>query len=216
MLLPKKVPIFPLKGVILFPNCFLPLNIFEKRYILMIEDILRTGERMLGVIQPKVITSQKTNKLSIQDVGCLARLIKFEELDDGRFLITLKGVSRFKALPLNEDENGYKISNINLDNFKNDVDSNHKIKSFKYQNDKKLKIVLTTYFKKQNINADFDYINKCENKDLVDQISMICPFEPEEKQMLLESKCIENRYILLISILEDNLNLENKTNVIKH
>ncbi len=72
MLLPKKVPIFPLKGVILFPNCFLPLNIFEKRYILMIEDILRTGERMLGVIQPKVITSQKTNKLSIQDVGCLA------------------------------------------------------------------------------------------------------------------------------------------------
>ncbi len=216
MLLPKKVPIFPLKGVILFPNCFLPLNIFEKRYILMIEDILRTGERMLGVIQPKVITSQKTNKLSIQDVGCLARLIKFEELDDGRFLITLKGVSRFKALPLNEHENGYKISNVNLDNFKNDVDSNHKIKSFKYQNDKKLKIVLTTYFKKQNINADFDYINKCENKDLVDQISMICPFEPEEKQMLLESKCIENRYILLISILEDNLNLENKTNVIKH
>ena len=93
---------------------------------------------------------------------------------------------------------------------------NHETKSFKFQNDKKLKIVLTNYFKKQNINADFDYINKCENKDLVNQISMICPFEPEEKQMLLESKCIENRYILLISILEDNLNLENKTNVIKH
>ena len=77
-------------------------------------------------------------------------------------------------------------------------------------------VTVPVWIMSANINADFDYINKCENKDLVNQISMICPFEPEEKQMLLESKCIENRYILLISILEDNLNLENKTNVIKH
>ena len=211
--LPDKISIFPLKGVIMLPDTTLPLNIFEPRYLSMIENALKTSHRMIGIIQPK----KKANKndLSVYLTGCLGKIIKFEETSDGRYLISLRGISRINIVNETLSEEGYLVSKINNKNYLNDINK-YKEMSFVYENDQKLKIELKNYFKTKKIETDWGYIEKCANVDLVDQISMICPFTSEEKQMLLESENIENRYLLLTSILEmNNINNGDK-NVIKH
>ena len=211
--LPDKISIFPLKGVIMLPDTTLPLNIFEPRYLSMIENALKTSHRMIGIIQPK----KKANKndLSVYLTGCLGKIIKFEETSDGRYLISLRGISRINIVNETLSEEGYLVAKINNKNYLNDINK-YKEMSFVYENDQKLKIELKNYFKTKKIETDWGYIEKCANVDLVDQISMICPFTSEEKQMLLESENIENRYLLLTSILEmNNINNGDK-NVIKH
>ena len=211
--LPDKISIFPLKGVIMLPDTTLPLNIFEPRYLSMIENALKTSHRMIGIIQPK----KKANKndLSVYLTGCLGKIIKFEETSDGRYLISLRGISRINIVNETLSDEGYLVAKINNKNYLNDINK-YKEMSFVYENDQKLKIELKNYFKTKKIETDWGYIEKCANIDLVDQISMICPFTSEEKQMLLESENIENRYLLLTSILEmNNINNGDK-NVIKH
>ena len=211
--LPDKISIFPLKGVIMLPDTTLPLNIFEPRYLSMIENALKTSHRMIGIIQPK----KKANKndLSVYLTGCLGKIIKFEETPDGRYLISLRGISRINIVNETLSDEGYLVAKINNKNYLNDINK-YKEMSFVYENDQKLKIELKNYFKTKKIETDWGYIEKCANVDLVDQISMICPFTSEEKQMLLESENIENRYLLLTSILEmNNINNGDK-NVIKH
>ena len=211
--LPDKISIFPLKGVIMLPDTTLPLNIFEPRYLSMIENALKTSHRMIGIIQPK----KKANKndLSVYLTGCLGKIIKFEETTDGRYLISLRGISRINIVNETLSDEGYLVAKINNKNYLNDINK-YKEMSFVYENDQKLKIELKNYFKTKKIETDWGYIEKCANIDLVDQISMICPFTSEEKQMLLESENIENRYLLLTSILEmNNINNGDK-NVIKH
>ena len=168
---------------------------------------------MIGIIQPK----KKANKndLSVYLTGCLGKIIKFEETSDGRYLISLRGISRINIVNETLSDEGYLVAKINNKNYLNDINK-YKEMSFVYENDQKLKIELKNYFKTKKIETDWGYIEKCANVDLVDQISMICPFTSEEKQMLLESENIENRYLLLTSILEmNNINNGDK-NVIKH
>lgn len=214
MISPFEIPVFPLKGIIVFPLSFLPLNIFEPRYLSMVDDALKTDERMIGIVQPKV--TSKSNNLTIHEIGCLTKIIKFEELEDRRFLITLKGISRFRAVSEELTSRGYKNAKINFKSFEDDEKISFEDKKFKYKDDKRLKIALKNYIDKNNIKGDLDYIDSCDNKFLINQISMLCPFNSEEKQMLLESRLIEDRYILLISILEDNLISEKNQNAIKH
>ncbi len=211
--LPDKISIFPLKGVIILPETILPLNIFEPRYLSMVENALKTSHRMIGIIQPK----KKANKndLSVYLTGCLGKIIKFEETNDGRYIISLRGISRINIVNETLSEDGYLVAEINNKNYVNDINKLEE-KKFIYENDKKLKIELKNYFKIKKIQTDWDYINKCANIDLVDQISMICPFTSEEKQMLLESQNLENRYLLLTSILEMNNRNSGDKNVIKH
>ena len=212
--LPLKVPIFPLKGVIMFPNSILPLNIFEPRYLAMVEKTLMSKHRMIGVVQPYV-TKDKENQLKVHEIGCLGKIFKFEELEDKRFLISLKGISRFKVVSEELTKLGYKTSEIIFEDFEKD-NIVYEDEEFKFKNDKRLKTALKKYFKEKDLTPDWGYIDKCENRSLVDQIAMICPFEPEEKQMLLESKLIEDRYILLTSILENNISNKRNENVYKH
>ena len=212
--LPLKVPIFPLKGVIMFPNSILPLNIFEPRYIAMVEKTLMSKHRMIGVVQP-FVTKDKENQLKVHEIGCLGKIFKFEELEDKRFLISLKGISRFKVVSEELTKLGYKTSEIIFEDFEKD-NMEYEDEEFKFKNDKRLKTALKKYFKEKDLNPDWGYIDKCENRSLVDQIAMICPFEPEEKQMLLEAKLIEDRYILLTSILENNISHKRDENVLKH
>ena len=212
--LPLKVPIFPLKGVIMFPNSILPLNIFEPRYIAMVEKTLMSKHRMIGVVQPYV-TKDKENRLKVHEIGCLGKIFKFEELEDKRFLISLRGISRFKVVSEELTKLGYKTSEIIFEDFEKD-NMEYEDEEFKFKNDKRLKTALKKYFKEKDLNPDWGYIDKCENRSLVDQIAMICPFEPEEKQMLLEAKLIEDRYILLTSILENNISHKREENVLKH
>ena len=206
-----EIPIFPLEGVILFPRSVLPLNIFEKRYLNMIDDILKTDKRLIGMIQPLTRSKEDLNSLE-NIVGCYGKIIKFEETEKKTYLISLKGLSRFRIKKSSLTERGYIKSQISEKDFKNDKSNINDDKNFKFSSSNDLKTVLKSYLKTKNLSSNWDYIKTISNVNLVNQISMICPFSIQEKQMLLESNSINDRYILLISILQ-NATITNEENI---
>ena len=210
-----KIPIFPLDGVILLPETLLPLNIFEKRYLNMVEDCLKTSSRLIGIVQP--IMKEQNELTSFENiVGCFGKIVKFEETEQNTYLISLQGISRFKIISSNLVKKGYICSNISTENFKNDLSFGNSNKNFKFSDDKRLKTTLKSYLKFKKLDSNWNYIKSCANIDLINQLSMICPFSVHEKQMLLESHTIDERYILLVSILESTLNPNEEQNEIKH
>ena len=210
-----EIPIFPLDGVIILPGSLLPLNIFEKRYLNMVEDSLKTNSRLIGVVQP-IMKKQNKDPSFKNIIGCFGRIVKFEETEQNTYLISLKGLSRFKILDSNLIKRGYIKSIISTSNFQNDLNQISNDKSFKFADDKRLKMTLKSYFKSKKIDSNWSYINSCSNFNLINQLSMICPFSPHEKQMLLESISIDERYILLVSILQNTVNPNEEQNQIKH
>ena len=210
-----KIPIFPLDGVILLPETLLPLNIFEKKYLYMVDDSLKTNSRLIGIVQP--IMKKKDMIPSFKNiVGCFGKIVKFEETEQNTYLISLKGLSRFNIINSSLGKKGYISSNISTENFQNDLNYINSDKSFKFSDDKRLKTTLKSYLKFKKLDSNWNYIKSCSNIDLINQLSMICPFSVHEKQMLLESNTIDERYILLVSILQSTLNPNEKQNEIKH
>lgn len=208
------IPIFPLDNVIILPESFLPLNIFEKRYLNMVDDALKTSSRLIGLIQP--LMNKKENIESFENsIGCYGRIIKFEETENETYLISLKGISRFRVINTQLIKRGYLSSKVSVETYKNDINK-LKTNNFKFINDKSLKTILKSYLKFKKLDSNWNYINSCSNLDLTNQLSMICPFSTHEKQMLLESKSIDDRYILLLSILENTVKLNEKENQIRH
>ena len=208
------IPIFPLDNVIMLPGSFLPLNIFEKRYLNMVDDALKTSSRLIGIIQP--LMNKKENIGSFENaIGCYGRIIKFEETENKTYLISLKGLSRFKVINSQLTTRGYLNSEVSVETHKNDL-KELKTNNFKFTNDKSLKTILKNYLKYKKLESNWNYINSCSNLDLTNQLSMICPFSTHEKQMLLESKSIDDRYILLLSILENTVKLNEEENQIRH
>ena len=208
------IPIFPLNNVIMLPGSFLPLNIFEKRYLNMVDDALKTRSRLIGIIQP--LMNKKENIESFKNlIGCYGRIIKFEETENKTYLISLKGLSRFKVINSQLIKRGYLSSKVSVEIYKNDLNE-FKTNNFKFTNDKRLKTTLKSYLKFKKLDSNWNYINSCSNLDLTNQLSMICPFSTHEKQMLLESKSIDDRYILLLSILENTVKLNEEENQIRH
>ena len=209
-----EIPIFPLDNVIMLPGSFLPLNIFEKRYLNMVDDALKTGSRLIGIIQP--LMNKKENIETFENaIGCYGRIIKFEETVNETYLISLKGLSRFSVINSQLIKGGYLSSKVSVETYKNDLNE-LKTNSFKFINDKSLKTILKSYLKFKKLDSNWNYINSCSNLDLTNQLSMICPFSTHEKQMLLESKSIDDRYILLLSILENTVKLNEEKNQIRH
>ena len=207
---PNIIPIFPLKGVVMFPDTYLPLNIFEPRYLKMIDHAISNENRLIGMIQPK--KSNESDEESIfYRVGCVGKIIKFEETDDNRYLITLKGLSRFNLLSEKTNDKNFIEANIDWENFSKDLKMNEKSSDFST-----LKIVLKKYFKSKNIKANMDAIDAFNDYNFVDQITMICPFENHEKQLLLETKSISKRGKLLQTILDSYISEENISDVSKH
>ena len=208
------IPIFPLDNVIMLPGSYLPLNIFEKRYLNMVDDALKTSSRLIGIIQP--LMNKKENIESFEDtIGCYGRIIKFEETENETYLISLKGLSRFKVINSQLIKRGYLSSKVSVETYENDLNE-LKTNNFKFTNDKSLKTILKNYLKYKRLESNWNYINSCSNLDLTNQLSMICPFSSHEKQMLLESKSINDRYILLLSILENTVKLNEEENQIRH
>ena len=208
------IPIFPLDNVIMLPGSFLPLNIFEKRYLNMFDDALKTSSRLIGIIQP--LMNKKENIESFENrIGCYGRIIKFEETENKTYLISLKGLSRFRVINSQLIKRGYVSSRISVEKYKNDLNE-LKTNNFKFTNDKSLKTILKSYLKFKKLDSNWNYINSCSNLDLTNQLSMICPFSTHEKQMLLESKSIDDRYILLLSILENTVKLNEEESQIRH
>ena len=208
------IPIFPLDKVIMLPGSLLPLNIFEKRYLNMVDDALKTSSRLIGIIQP--LMNKKENIESFENtIGCYGRIIKFEETEKETYLISLKGLSRFRVINIKLIKRGYLSSKVSVKTYKNDLNE-LKTNNFKFINDKSLKTILKSYLKFKKLESNWNYINSCSNLDLTNQLSMICPFSTHEKQMLLESKSIDDRFTLLLSILENTVNLNEEENQIRH
>ena len=208
--LPDIIPIFPLKGVVLFPDTYLPLNIFEPRYLKMIDQAISNENRLIGMIQPQN-TKEADDKLTFFKVGCAGKIVKFEETDDNRYLITLKGLSRFNLISEKTNNKNFREGNIDWENFSKDLNINVKSADFS-----SLKIILKKYFKSKNIRANIDAIDKFNDYNFADQITMICPLENNEKQLLLETASISKRNKLLQTILDSYISEENISDINKH
>jgi len=203
---PEFVPLFPLEGIVMFPDTYLPLNIFEPRYIEMINKAISSKSRLVGMIQPK-----NSNQDKLYDVGCAGKIIKFEETEDKRYLITLKGLSRFHLISEKTNRKKFKEAQIKWDKYSQDLQKKNTNEKFT-----DLKASLKKYFKIKNIKVNFEVIDKCNDYNFVDQITMICPLAFEEKQLLLETISISKRGNLLQSILESYVGEENISNIMKH
>ncbi len=208
--LPNTIPIFPLKGVVMFPDTYLPLNIFEPRYLKMIDNAISNEHRLIGMIQPKN-SNESDDKSLFYRVGCAGKIIKFEETDDNRYLITLRGLSRFNLVSEKTNDKNFKEANINWENFSKDLNIIEKSSDFST-----LKITLKKYFKAKKIRANMDAIDTFNDYNFVDQITMICPFEDNEKQLLLETTSISKREKLLQTVLDSYITEENISDISKH
>ena len=196
--LKKEIPIFPLSNVIFFPKTTLPLNIFEKRYLQMVNDSI-SDDRLIGMIQPKLsLKDNNSDKTEIFTVGCVGKISSFNETDDGRIILTLNGISRFKIEKELDIDKLYRKFLVNYDLFKEDNITN---KSMNLNLDdlfNKIKII----FKRQGLELDWKEIKDFEIEELINTISMIAPFTSEEKQTLLEAINLNQRVEILKKIVE--------------
>lgn len=195
--LPASLPVFPLGGVLLLPYGRLPLNIFEQRYLDMMDDALRS-ERLIGIIQPTSETESQQKTPSLYKTGCAGRITAFSETEDGRYLITLLGICRFNIEQEIDSTRGYRRVVPNWEPFRSDVE-----KTDKFDMDKeRLMAALRGYFEKKTIDADWEAINRMNNAELITTLSMICPFTATEQQALLVAEKVEDRASTMISLLE--------------
>ena len=196
--LPQEIPIFPLAGVLLLPRGQLPLNIFEPRYLAMTEEALRTN-RMIGVVQPRDFNlSLSSDRSALFNTGCAGKITSFEETDDGRYLITLTGISRFHIadeLPLH---NGYRRARADWNAFTGDLES-HECLGIDRNH---LKDLLRSYFNMEGLSCSWDSIDGASDDKLITALSMICPLDPGEKQALLEAACCRTRAKMFMTMLE--------------
>ena len=193
--LPPQLPVFPLTGVLLLPRGRLPLNIFEKRYLAMFDDAL-AGDRLIGMIQPSDAAASDPNPALFR-VGCAGRITSFNESGDGRYLVALDGVSRFRIteeLPLHR---GYRRVAPDWSPFTADLTEEELS-----LDRRRLIELLQAYFRQQQLSANWDAIGQAPDERLLTSLAMICPFQPSEKQMLLEAGCLSDRARLMMSLLE--------------
>lgn len=203
--LPPDIAVFPLRGAILLPRIALPLNIFEPRYLEMIDDVMR-GDRLIGMIQPLQAVddteSPAGKSTPLRRTGAAGRVTSYSETDDGRYLITLTGVCRFAVVRELDTDRAYRrcavefggfLSDLNAGTGEDDVDRSHLLK------------VLKTYLDANDLKADWQSIHRSSNEFLVNTLSMISPYGPEEKQALLEAASLKDRAEVLVALAEMQL-----------
>lgn len=196
--LPTEIPIFPLPGALLLPDGQLPLNIFEPRYLAMVSDAMGHG-RIIGMIQPRPKGDLDLQAdVDLFDVGCAGKIISFSETDDGRYLITLEGVSRFRIERELEDVKGYRRVSV-ADYLDLDPGAISGLRSFDRA---RLVTAMRAYLQAQSMEADWDAINGLADVELITTLAMACPFGIRENQALLEADDVLNRGQLLTELLE--------------
>ena len=187
--LPKIIPVFPLSNFIIFPKTTVPLNIFEPRYIDMINDSMKSN-KLIGMIQPKTTVDAK-NIPDLHDVGCLGKITSFRETEDGRYLIELKGILRFKKIKEKNTHNKYRSLEINYENFYHDLD-NEKIE-IKFSDLELIFKDLKSLFEKKGFIINWKALEKQSLDETINALAMASPFSLEEKQILLESETLDIR-----------------------
>ena len=195
--LPKIIPVFPLSNFIIFPKTSVPLNIFEPRYIDMVDDAMRSN-KLIGMIQPKK-TEKNLITPQLHQVGCLGKIISFKETDDGRYLIELKGIIRFKIINEIKSNKKYRECEIDFKNFEKDL--NEKKEELKFQD---LEIIfkdLKSLFEKKGFIINWKALEKQSLNEIINALSMASPFTLEEKQVLLEAENFKIRKDRIAEIL---------------
>jgi len=195
--LPDTIPVFPLPGALLLPRARLPLHIFEPRYLAMLDDTLKTSHRLIGMVQPSEGPSRETTRL--HSIGCAGRVTAFSETEDGRYMITLSGVSRYRIKSEQEGFTPYIRCDVSWDGFSRDLGPSEKDTGFDRQGFLSL---LRRYFEDQGLNAEWDTLSRADDELLINSLSMLCPFEPEDRQALLEAPSLSTRRETIVTLIE--------------
>lgn len=194
--LPATIPVFPLPEVLLLPGGMLPLNIFEPRYLAMVQAALQT-DRMIGMVQPLSPEGVAGNP-ALYDTGCAGRISRFEETPDGRLLISLKGICRFDIAEELALRDGYRCVVADWSRYGHDLESRMRL----CLNRNRLFPALRCYFKQHGIEADWETLGEAPDERLVTCLSMICPFGASEKQALLQAPDLDARAEILTTLIE--------------
>ena len=197
--LPKKLAIFPLSNFIIFPKTTVPLNIFEPRYIDMVNDSMRSN-KFIGMIQPKIQKEVNQNyEPELHQVGCMGKITSFRETDDGRFLIEVKGIIRFQLINEIKTEKKYRILNVNYENFIQDLKSEKE--DLKFSDLELIFKDLKSLFEKRGFIINWKALEKQSLDETINALAMASPFSLEEKQVLLEAKNLDMRKNKIAEIL---------------
>ena len=204
--LPETIPVFPLPGALLLPRGQMPLNIFEPRYLAMIDDALRDGHRMIGMIQPDPTQASSVDKPKLFKVGCVGRITQLAESGDGRYLLELTGIARFNVVEELNVATLYRQCRVTFAPFADDFVPR---KGEEAVDRKALLSALTEFLKANNLKADWEGIEKAPNEALVNALSMMSPYGTPEKQALLEAPDLKTRAEILVAITEIELAKKN-------
>ena len=193
----ETLPIFPLPGVLLLPRGQLPLNIFEPRYLAMTRDAL-AGDRLIGMVQPSDPHQPLSGNPPVYPTGCAGRITSFSETEDGRYLLALTGLCRFRIAEELPPKDGYRRVVPRWDEFAGDLRT---VREPGFDRERLIR-GLRAYFDRHQIKAEWDAIGAVPAERLITSVAMVCPFEPSEKQALLEASDLEARAQLLTAIVE--------------
>jgi len=196
--LPKKIPIFPLSNFIIFPKTSVPLNIFEPRYIDMINDSMGSN-KLIGMIQPMNSGSTDNIRPDVYKIGCLGKITSFRETEDGRYLIELKGLIRFEIIKELKTDKKYREFEVNFEKFHNDLDV--KKEELKFTDLELIFKDLKSLFEKRGFIINWKELEKQSLDETINALAMASPFSLEEKQVLLEAKNLDIRKNKIAEIL---------------
>ncbi len=201
---PDVIPVFPLGGTVLLPGCDLPLNIFEPRYLNMVDDALKS-DRLIGMVQPSEDGGAQTYA-GLHTIGGLGRIIQFAEADDGRYMIVLRGLKRFCIVKSIEKKTPYAQAQVSYDDFETDIDIHDLAptpEAFSAAKSERsaLTMAMKSYANTLGVKLDWEALKEIPLDRLVDQAAMISPFGAEDKQSLLEAKTHEERRRLLVGLM---------------
>jgi len=194
--LPDTIPVFPLPGAVLLPRSRLPLQIFEPRYLQMLEDALKTPERLIGMIQPGPVTGDAE---ALHRIGCVGRVTQFSETEDGRYMITLTGLSRYRIIREVDGFSPYRRFDVSWDGFDRDMGKAEKDGGFDRT---EFLGLLKRFLATQQRTTDWEAMQEAEDELLINSLSMLLEFDPEDKQALLEAPSLATRRETLVTLIE--------------
>ena len=195
--LPDTLPIFPLSNVLLLPRSRLPLHVFEPRYLAMLDDALKTPQRLIGMVQPNEVPGRSGHGLHA--IGCAGRLTQFSETEDGRYMVTLSGMSRFRVQTEVDGFTPYRRCSVNWEGFDLDLGETERDAQF---NRKTFMSLLSRYFAARDLATDWETMKDADDELLINSLSMMLDFAPEDKQALLEAPSLSTRRETLVTLIE--------------
>src|SRR6201995_3115793 len=200
--LPEVIPVFPLPGALLLPRGEMPLNIFEPRYLAMVDDSLRDGHRLIGMIQPDVTHSHNEATPALFSVGCVGRITQLAESGDGRYILELTGIARFKVVEELEVLTPYRQCKVDFFTYLDDFTAR---KGEDDVNRDALLVALAEFLKANNLKVDWEGVESAPNEALVNALAMMSPYGPAEKQAMLEAPDLKTRAEILVAVTEMDL-----------